>query len=289
MKLCDYGCGQPALYIFKNGKNCCSKSLNKCPAMRKKNSIGSKGKNKYKFYKIVPNKNVLCYYGCGKIARYMVGQNILKPCCSKYYNQCPSIREKIRKSSIGKKIPKGKDNKLFGRKRPDQSKFMKKNNPMFDPVIRRKHKQIVSSGEYKDNMSNTIKIRWEDENYRKRYRESMVEKGLWLSYDELDKFKIYKSAVKSYTRKSLYKHYYTINPKQFPIGIGDGFYNVDHIYSIVGGFKNKIDPRIIGSHVNLQMLPWKDNISKYSNSWITKEELKRKYEEYEISVQRNKW
>lgn len=288
MKLCDYGCGKPAIYKFKNGKRCCSESPNKCLVMREKNSIGNKGKHKHKFYKIDPNENILCYYGCENVAMYMTGQNNLKPCCSKYYNQCPSICEKIRKNSINRKILKGKDSKLFGRKRPDQSKFMKKNNPMFDLVVKRRHEQIVSSGEYKDNMSNIIKIRWKDKNYRKKYRESMVEKGLWLSYDKLDKFEIYKSAVKSYTRKSLYKHYYIINPKQFPIGTGDGFYNTDHIYSIVDGFKNNIDPRIIGSHVNLQMLPWKDNISKYSNSWITKEELKRRYEEYEISVQRNK-
>lgn len=38
--LCDYGCGHTALYILKNGKKCCSKSFNQCPAMRLKNSNG---------------------------------------------------------------------------------------------------------------------------------------------------------------------------------------------------------------------------------------------------------
>ena len=40
IKLCDYGCGQEAVYQLRSGKWCCSKSCNSCPAMRKKNSIG---------------------------------------------------------------------------------------------------------------------------------------------------------------------------------------------------------------------------------------------------------
>jgi hypothetical protein len=38
MKICDYGCGQKAEYQFKNGKWCCCKSFNSCPAKREKHS-----------------------------------------------------------------------------------------------------------------------------------------------------------------------------------------------------------------------------------------------------------
>jgi hypothetical protein len=38
MILCDYGCGQEAKFQFKNGKWCCSKSPNSCPAIGKKKS-----------------------------------------------------------------------------------------------------------------------------------------------------------------------------------------------------------------------------------------------------------
>lgn len=38
--LCDYGCGQEALYTLRNGKKCCCKSCNSCPGMKKKNSEG---------------------------------------------------------------------------------------------------------------------------------------------------------------------------------------------------------------------------------------------------------
>jgi len=36
--LCDYGCGLPAIVIFKNGKKCCATSVNKCPWKRKMDS-----------------------------------------------------------------------------------------------------------------------------------------------------------------------------------------------------------------------------------------------------------
>ena len=41
--LCDYGCGQIALYKIGDRKFCCSKSINQCPDKRKRNSETSKG------------------------------------------------------------------------------------------------------------------------------------------------------------------------------------------------------------------------------------------------------
>lgn len=31
---CDYGCGQDAVHVFKNGTKCCSKYPVKCPKIR---------------------------------------------------------------------------------------------------------------------------------------------------------------------------------------------------------------------------------------------------------------
>lgn len=45
MVLCDYGCGQEAIYQFKNGKQCCSKSKNSCPAQK---LLGDKNPSKRK-------------------------------------------------------------------------------------------------------------------------------------------------------------------------------------------------------------------------------------------------
>ena len=40
--MCEYGCNQAAEFTLKNGKQCCSKSSNSCPAQRHKNSEGCK-------------------------------------------------------------------------------------------------------------------------------------------------------------------------------------------------------------------------------------------------------
>lgn len=39
--LCEYGCGQQAKFVFKNGKHCCSKNHQQCPHIKEKQS----GKN----------------------------------------------------------------------------------------------------------------------------------------------------------------------------------------------------------------------------------------------------
>jgi ribosomal protein L37AE/L43A len=41
-----------------------------------------------------------------------------------------------------------------------------------------------------------------------------------------------------------------------------GSYHLDHKYSILEGFKNKISPKIIGGIKNLEFIPWEENIKK---------------------------
>lgn len=59
-----------------------------------------------------------------------------------------------------------------------------------------------------------------------------------------------------------YKH--EINPDNYLGGLAgqDGVYHLDHIVSIRYGFDNNIPPEQLAVKENLQMLPWKDNISK---------------------------
>lgn len=39
---CNYGCGQPAQVVLKNGKHCCSSRPSGCPTIKQKNSNGLK-------------------------------------------------------------------------------------------------------------------------------------------------------------------------------------------------------------------------------------------------------
>ena len=44
MSLCEFGCGNLATYTQKNGKKICKNNASKCPALRKKNGDGNKGR-----------------------------------------------------------------------------------------------------------------------------------------------------------------------------------------------------------------------------------------------------
>jgi transposase-like protein len=52
-----------------------------------------------------------------------------------------------------------------------------------------------------------------------------------------------------------------------------GSYHLDHKYSILEGFKNKISPKIIGGIKNLEFIPWEENIKKRTKNSITINEL----------------
>jgi len=48
---------------------------------------------------------------------------------------------------------------------------------------------------------------------------------------------------------------------------------LDHKYSKLQGFKDNVNPEIIGNINNLEFIPWKDNISKKDKCSITINEL----------------
>lgn len=46
----------------------------------------------------------------------------------------------------------------------------------------------------------------------------------------------------------------------------DGAYHIDHKFSIMQGYKNRISPLVIGNIKNLSMIPWEENLSKHTAS-----------------------
>lgn len=108
----------------------------------------------------------------------------------------------------------------------------------------------------------------------KAFNESMIERGIRYNPDELFNREHYYSQVWLYTRKS-YNRYKTILELEYKRSIN---YHLDHIYSISAGFKNNINPKIIGSICNLQILDQKSNKIKGIACWITLDELNEEYE-----------
>lgn len=87
----------------------------------------------------------------------------------------------------------------------------------------------------------------------------------------LPEYEIYKKKVISLTNKQPIKTLLNYN-KRGVSGI-DGAYQLDHKYSIVEGFKNKISPEIIANMNNLEFIPWLDNAKKKTKCTITMENL----------------
>ena len=105
--------------------------------------------------------------------------------------------------------------------------------------------------------------------------------GIYIPLDELTEYQIYRNNVISFTN---------FNLKYFgDMFFGDNweddrnFFNkqIDHRYSTKMGYLDKIEPYIIGSIVNLDLIPYKKNLSKKDKCSITKEELYGKYKDFE--------
>lgn len=96
------------------------------------------------------------------------------------------------------------------------------------------------------------------------------QKGLILPVELRDAYHRYKTIVIHLTEKHRCKI-----TEGYVTGLAgkEGAHHIDHCYSIMSGYVNKISPIVIGSRENLQMLPWQDNLKKHSSSSITKEEL----------------
>jgi hypothetical protein len=94
--------------------------------------------------------------------------------------------------------------------------------------------------------------------------------GYKLPDRQISEYKIYKSKVWSESNKSYRKFFILINPENL---IRSRTIHLDHKFSISDGFKNKVDPKIIGHYYNLHMLTSLENRSKWDKSSITLEEL----------------
>ncbi len=97
--------------------------------------------------------------------------------------------------------------------------------------------------------------------------------------EELTELENYEVSVRQLTQQNFHKYYYLINPNKLPRSYRE--YQLDHIYTIMDGFKNNVPPEIIASPINLQMLTAFENDSKHDRSDMTKEMLYDLYNQFE--------
>lgn len=108
---------------------------------------------------------------------------------------------------------------------------------------------------------------------KKKSLESNINGGFWFKWNdkELDSLKNYRASVRYHTYKNFSEYYYEINPKKLKISIKE--YNIDHIFPIIEGWKNKIDPKDISHLKNLQLLWYSENRVKGSKTNMTIEDF----------------
>ena len=97
-----------------------------------------------------------------------------------------------------------------------------------------------------------------------------AKKGLILNPALRNEFYRYKAIVLYITEKLRTK--ITEGYKTGLAGV-PGAYHMDHMFSIMNGYKYQVSPLVIGNKFNLKMMPWEDNLSKHSACSISLDEL----------------
>ena len=90
---------------------------------------------------------------------------------------------------------------------------------------------------------------------------------------KLSEFVRYKRAVWKETNKNVNQIPNYNASKRGRCSLTKDTYQVDHKFSIFEGFMESICPTIIGHVSNLEFLPWRENLKKWTKSSISKEEL----------------
>jgi len=92
--------------------------------------------------------------------------------------------------------------------------------------------------------------------------------------DELKDIQSYRRAVSYYTEKTYEEHRDIINPYNIERGIHTN--HIDHIFPVIEGWKNKIDPKLISHHSNLRLVDSYENLYKGDRNDITVDDFLNK-------------
>ena len=103
----------------------------------------------------------------------------------------------------------------------------------------------------------------------KRYND--MDYNEWL--ENLPEYQKYKSDVMKVTNRQPIHTLPNYNNRGVS-GI-DGAYHLDHKFSINEGFRQNVDQKLIGNIVNLEFIPWEENLNKGTKCSITITELKK--------------
>jgi hypothetical protein len=91
------------------------------------------------------------------------------------------------------------------------------------------------------------------------------------SEKELECIQLYRSAVTYYTKKTYETHRQTINPDNLDRGMHTN--HIDHIFPVIKGWLNDVDPKLISHPKNLKLLSSEENRSKGDRTELSLEDF----------------
>ncbi|MCL2312199.1 MAG: hypothetical protein FWC41_06905 [Firmicutes bacterium] len=124
-----------------------------------------------------------------------------------------------------------------------------------------------------------VKCVFELEEFRNKEKEKQtkIENGRWISDDKQKEFRLYEIDVNKFSEKTLKKEGNEWLGDGWEEKRGRGKYHIDHKFSILEGFKQGIEPEIMGSKWNLRLITENENCVKGGKCIILKEELLKLY------------
>jgi hypothetical protein len=277
-RLCDYGCGRIAIFQMTSGKWCCESFYTKCPEFIKKMVRSNTGQKRSKEFgifisKLHKNKVV----GKEQKEKQRNKMKDLRNNPDSIYNT-DKYKIKNKTCNIGRK--KSQEfcekirEKLTGRKLPKLLYYIKNFPEFFD------HEFIEEDLVTKDLIvkCKICGIKFIVSTYKIQYRLYMIKNGKLhrgcfycsigckegANYKTNIQFRIYKKRVDRETAKSIRENSHRI--KDFSFRSRE--FHLDHKFSIKEGFKNNIDPRIIGHWKNLEVIHWLENEKKFDRCSI---------------------
>jgi hypothetical protein len=147
-------------------------------------------------------------------------------------------KDKYKKTSLERY---GEDH--YSKSKFDRDNKFKTNNPMkYDEIINKALKTKKEKG---------IIYKWND--------------------NELKDIQSYRRAVSYYTEKTYEEYKDFINPNSLERGLYSN--HIDHIFPVIEGWRNRIEPKVLSNYKNLRLIDSYENLSKGDRTEITIDEF----------------
>ena len=222
---------------------------------------------------------------CGSQAFY-ISYNSKNMRCVEKVTQCPGFIKKAEESR--KQNMTAEDRRIHMKKMSDSGNAtLKKLHNDKEWVAKKSSKlseSIKSRGGYSD-INNPMYGKKHSDETRQKMSErankrnpicyskgiaTKISQGIVIPKEQKTEWELYREQVCNYTNKSWRRHQDKINPLKLKRGKE---YELDHKFSITEGFKQNVDPAIIGHFSNLELISAFDNATKRTRCSITLEEL----------------